>query len=207
MVNRKKQERLQSLERFRQLDATEPKDWQEPHDETVPVEVVISHQPDDKGRKRTAVRCQRRKPDARVWDRMTAEQEWAADMIMTGWRLTGGEIGCPTMRFDGSGSLRSSLRAPETERRLVWESQIVVTFKDWVRDGRRHNPYPINAMSVIDYLAGGATLAALDRQLGVRKGRAAEMIFEALNFMIAVASKNRMRHPVDSRGRITPSFG
>lgn len=186
---------------LRLVATMEPADWQEAHSRTVPVEVTLATVVERHGQRvvrRTKEQSRRRKPDARVWDAMTADQEWAADMVMDGWRITGGEIGCRTMAFER----QNPAYEPEWWPQFILdaESQCAITFGNWVREGRKLG---IHAMSVIDYLAGGFTLDEIDTKRRVRKGETREMIFRALDFMIETAKRTAQAGPtMDDTWRI-----
>lgn len=175
-------DRATAKRRSREPDAL---DWQEAHSATEAVDVEVTVPGDDGATARAKVRTRRRKPDARLWGQMSPDQETAANRILEGWLLTGGVIGCRTMPFEHRARGRVAL--VEGIARQEYERAVTRAFKDWVRDCRREG---IQAMDVIDYLAGGVTLDSLDERNGRRKGQARSILFAAFDAFTLIAARH-----------------
>lgn len=167
------------------MNELEPLDWQESHSPTEAVIVTISAS----GR-RVKEQCRRRKADARIWNDMTPDQEKAANRILEGYTLNGGQIGFKTMAFAlakfGKSYDGDCVEAEILKRQMT----IALAYREWCKESTLNN---INLFDLLGYLSGLDTLSDLDKKNGVRPGGARRNLFSGLdiyvktNFMKKVA--------------------
>ncbi|MBL4906404.1 MAG: hypothetical protein JKX94_03055 [Sneathiella sp.] len=114
-----------------------------------------------------------RKPDKRLWDSLSEDQDKAARQIYYGFKLLVGETGFRTQGFSGMPRM--------TSNRYDGSSDLVEKYRLWARSVCKTG---VSVHGVIDILIFGKSCREVDRELRKRKGFAKKNLLAGLGFFL-----------------------